>query len=104
MLCILAGMDKKNCYDVVPMVQTADAVEFLQLQSFLVVDILFVQRKQTPHGPGHKSFVFGGRCPFCAVGQVLRCCLFDDSRDPTVQVVVITVVVQRQTPWSRLFV
>ena len=32
------------------------------------------------------------------------CCLFEDSRDPTVLLVVITVVVQRQIPWSRLFV
>ena len=51
-----------------------------------------------------QSFVFGGRCPCCAVVQVLRCCLFEDSRDPTVQLVVITVVVQRQIPWSRLCV
>ena len=42
--------------------------------------------------------------PCCAVEQVLRCCLLDDSQDPTVQLVVITVVVQRQIPWSRLFV
>ena len=50
------------------------------------------------------SFVFGGRCPCLQVEQVLRCCLFEDSRDPTVQLVVIPVVVQRQIPWSRLFV
>ena len=47
------------------------------------------------------SFVFGGRCPCLQVEQVLRCCLFEDSQDPTVQLVVIPVVVQRQIPWSR---
>ena len=48
MLCILARMDQKDCFDVVPMVQTADTVDPPQLQSFLVVDILFVPRRQIP--------------------------------------------------------
>ena len=42
--------------------------------------------------------------PVCAVVQILGCCLFLDSRDPTVQLVVITVVDLRQIPWFRLFV
>ena len=50
------------------------------------------------------SIVFGGRYPCLQVEQVLCCCLFEDSRDPTVQLVVIPVVVQRQIPWSRLSV
>ena len=87
-------------------------VESPQLQFInIVVDIPFVPHTQIllfqtiqQTTEFHQLFVFGGRCPCCAVVQVLRCCLFEASRDPTVQLVVLTVVVQRQFLWSRLFV
>ena len=72
---------------------------------------LFWYAEAVPHGPGYcRPQRFPSRSylvvdvPVCAVVQVLGCCLFYDSRDPTVQLVLITVVVQRLIPWSRLFV
>ena len=47
MLCILAGMDQKDCYDMVHIVQTANTAESPQLQSFQVVDISFAAQRQS---------------------------------------------------------
>ena len=52
MLCILAGMDQKDCFDMVPMVQTADTVESPQLallcrsQLYQVICTPFVAQRQ----------------------------------------------------------
>ena len=41
-----AGMDQKDRYDTVPMVQTAETVDSPQLQSFQVVDTSFMAQRQ----------------------------------------------------------
>ena len=89
--------------------KTADSP---QLQFLAGRRHLFRIAEELPHGPGYSADHRGSPdvrtvvvdVPVCAVVQVLGCCLFQDSRDPTVQLVVITVVVLRQIPWSRLFV
>ena len=82
MLCILAGMDQKDCFDVVLMVQTADTVEFPQLQFMMVVDILFVPQtqflmvqtvQQTTEFPQLQDFP-GGRCS-ALLGSTVDTCL-----------------------------
>ena len=51
MLCILAGMDQKDCFDVVPMVLTADTVEFPQVQFHDGRRHPFRAANAVPHGP-----------------------------------------------------
>ena len=165
MLCILASMDQKDCYDMVPMVQTAETVESPQLQSFQVVDTSFVAQRQflvvqtgssdhrhcTVAVHGYRRPYCAGRAgsfspswrsgssygPDCSSDLLLHqlqytmadntcplwrrhslhgpyCCLTMDIPQlqytmadvPVVQVeqVHFSVVVQRQSPWSKLFV
>ena len=69
----------------------------------MVVDISFMAQRQIPtvlsdHRVSPVAFLYGGRCPCLQVVQILRCCLCEDSRDPTVLLVVILVVAQMQIP------
>ena len=75
--------------------------KFRSCSSFTVVDISFTAQRQIPtvlsdHRVSPVAFFYGGRCPCLQVVQILRCCLCEDSRDPTVFLVVIPVVAQMQ--------
>ena len=71
---------------------------------------LFRYAEAVPHGPGYSTDYRVSPVVriWWSMSLFVRSCRFSvvvyDSRDPTVQLVLITVVVQRQIPWSRLFV
>ena len=118
MLCILADMDQKYCSLLVPMVQTAETVESPQLQSFQVVDTLFLWRRGSfSYTVIDVPVVHVEQVHFSLVAQwqFLWSRLFvgpftspvavHEADVPVVQVeqVHFPVVAQRQSPWSKLF-
>ena len=77
-------------------------------RSLLVVDTPVMVLRPVPrfslfgrHRDSPVACGYGGRCPCLQVVHILRCCLCEDSRDPTVQLVVIPVVAQMQIPMVR---